>query len=181
MRTIFFSPTKIFSGVIKFQRCLREDLIVADKHVWLMCMQLCCRARIAWKSPRGRFERRNQTHDLHNRKFIFTALSYKKRNKNDLLFIQSQATSELYNLLVQSDNLDHLFPCPNVKVTRLGCSDGPSFSAFPWETTWRHLNLCKDGWYREQGLFPRKAFSLSVGLCSSSFTVLSICFLCTFY
>ena len=27
-----------------------RSLIVADKHVWLMCMQLCCTGGIAWKS-----------------------------------------------------------------------------------------------------------------------------------
>ena len=49
-----------------------------------------------------------------------------------VLFIQSQATSELYNLLVQSDNLDHLLPCPNGKVIRLGRSDRLSFLPWHW-------------------------------------------------
>jgi len=43
-----------------------------------------------------------------------------------MFFIQSQATSGLYNLLAQADNLNHLFPCPNGKITHLGRSDGPS-------------------------------------------------------
>ena len=34
---------------------------------------------------------------------------------------------DLYNSVVHSDNWDHVFPCPNGKVTRPRRSDGPSF------------------------------------------------------
>ena len=34
---------------------------------------------------------------------------------------------DLYNSVVHSDNRDHVFPCPNGKVTRPRRSDGPSF------------------------------------------------------
>ena len=37
---------------------------------------------------------------------------------------------DLYDLVVHSDNWDHVFPCPNRKVTRPRRSDGPSF--LPW-------------------------------------------------
>ena len=37
---------------------------------------------------------------------------------------------DLYNSVVHSDNWDHVFPCPNGKVTRPRRSDGPSF--LPW-------------------------------------------------
>ena len=92
-----------------------RSLIVADKHVWLTCMQLCCTARIAWKSPWRRFARRNQTHDLHKRKFTFTTLSYKIRHKNYLLFIQSQLRPQHLNIqfsivvFVLSPFLEHAY------------------------------------------------------------------------
>lgn len=47
--------------------------------------------------------------------------------KNYLLFIQSLAKSELYNLLVQSDKLDDLFPCLYGNVTCLRHLDLSSF------------------------------------------------------
>lgn len=47
--------------------------------------------------------------------------------ENYLLFIQSLAKSELYNLLVQSNKLDGLFPCLYGNVTCLRHLDLSSF------------------------------------------------------
>ena len=59
--------------------------------------------------------------------------------KNILFYIQRKQISfvfltffklDLYKSVVHSDNWDHVFPCPNGKVTRPRRSDGPSF--LPW-------------------------------------------------
>ena len=69
----------------------------------------------------GKASPRNQTQNSRKKRrdFIFKALSYKVWGNNYLWFIQSLAKWELYNLLVQSDNLDHLFPCLYGNVTFL--------------------------------------------------------------
>ena len=48
----------------------------------------------------------------------------KVKKKSSLIFS--------YNVVAQSDKLDHIFPCPNGKATCLGRSDGLSF--LPWDT-----------------------------------------------
>ena len=61
-------------------------------------------------------------------------LSNMERMIPSTLYIQSQEKSLLifpYNVVVQSDKLDHIFPCPNGKATRLGRSDGLSFLPCP--------------------------------------------------
>ena len=55
-------------------------LIVADKHVWLMCMQLRCTVGIAWKSMMTLHTKKSNS-QLTQKKFIFKELRYKIRNK----------------------------------------------------------------------------------------------------
>ena len=87
-------------------------------------MQLCCTARIEWKSPWRRFARRNQTHDLHKRKFIFTALRYKIRHRNDLLFIQSQAPASKHPVFNRSICS---FPVPRARIRYIKICKETSF------------------------------------------------------
>ena len=68
-----------------------RSLIVADKHVWLMCMQLRCTGGIVWKSMAMLHTKKSNT-QLTQKKFIFKNLVIKYETKWFIIYPKSSAT-----------------------------------------------------------------------------------------
>ena len=85
-----------------------------------------CNVYFTWLSePQIKLLAQKIRHDnTGSQKFFFFIL----RKKSLLIFS--------YNVIIQWDKLDHIFPCPNGKATHLGCLDG--LSSRPCSHTYRY-------------------------------------------